>query len=264
MELRNGPLVLSQPHVGTEIPASLAARMTAAACQVSDTDWWVGRLYDFAADIDASVIRARYSRYVIDLNRDPEGKSLYPGQTTTDLCPVDTFDGQPLYQPGNEPNASEISARRRDYFAPYHAALLDALDAARRRHGYAILYDCHSIRSVVPRLFEGALPTFNIGTNSGRSCASVIEAAVATACAAAQGYSVAVNGRFKGGWITRHYGAPEENIHAVQMELAQCAYMDELPPWRYDQKKAARLKIILRVMIDKALNAASALPSRIK
>lgn len=245
-----GPLVLSMPHCGTEIPEDLADRFNALGRGVPDTDWWIDRLYDFGAALDASVVRATLSRYVIDLNRDPSGQSLYPGQATTGLCPAETFDGEPIYRAGAEPDAGEIEARKAAYYNPYHDALRAALDRAKAAHGYALLYDCHSIRSVVPRLFEGRLPVVNIGTNSGQSCAAGLEAAVAGVCAAQTAFSHVVNGRFKGGWITRHYGRPAEKVHALQVELGQVAYMAEAPPWTFDDDKAEALRGLLRPMLE--------------
>jgi N-formylglutamate deformylase len=241
-ERRQGPLLLSMPHPGTIIPDWLAPRLTETGRAVDDTDWWIPELYDFADALDASVVRTTVSRYVIDCNRDPSGTSLYPGQATTELCPMTTFDGEPLYRAGEQPRASEIDERRATYFQPYHAALQGELTRIKAIHGYALLFDCHSIRSVVPRLFEGRLPVFNIGTNSGASCADGIAQAVVRSCAAHDGYDYALNGRFKGGWITRHYGRPTENIHAVQLEMAQLAYMEEARPWRFDPTKAAALR----------------------
>lgn len=256
IERRGGPLLLSMPHPGTVIPDWLAPRLTATGCAIDDTDWWIPELYDFAATLDASVVRTTLSRYVIDCNRDPSGASLYPGQATTELCPVQTFDGDPLYREGEEPSEAEIGERRAKYFQPYHAALEAELARIEAAHGYALLFDCHSIRSIVPRLFEGRLPVFNIGTNSGASCAEGIAQAVVAACAAHDGYDYALNGRFKGGWITRHYGRPAENIHAVQLELAQLAYMEETRPWRFDPAKADAVRPTLRTalagMIDRA------------
>lgn len=254
----DGPLILSMPHVGTILTPEAAARLNETGLAVGDTDWWMDRLYDFADDLAPTVIRARLSRYVIDVNRDPSGISLYPGQATTELCPTTTFDGDPLYRPGMEPDETEIARRRAAYHAPYHAALSAEIARVRDRHGYVLLYDCHSIRSVIPRLFEGTLPTFNIGTNSGASCAPGIEAAVVDACAAA-GPSYAHNGRFKGGFITRHHGRPAEHVHAVQMELAQSAYMLEAPPWTYDEAAAAPTRIILRQVLEAMLKAGSRL-----
>lgn len=245
-EQRQGPLLLSMPHPGTVIPDWLAPRLTKTGRAVDDTDWWIPELYDFAASLDASVVRTTVSRYVIDCNRDPSGASLYPGQATTDLCPIETFDGEPLYQTGEQPSAREIDKRRANYFQPYHAALQAELTRIKANHGYALLFDCHSIRSIVPRLFEGRLPVFNIGTNSGASCADGIAQAVVKACAAHDSYDHALNGRFKGGWITRHYGRPTENIHAVQLEMAQLAYMEEVRPWRFDPAKAAGVRPTLR------------------
>lgn len=241
-ERRSGPLLLSMPHPGTVIPDWLALRLTETGRAIDDTDWWMPELYDFAAALDASMLSTTVSRYVIDCNRDPSGASLYPGQATTELCPVTTFDGEPLYRPGQEPDQADIDQRRATYFQPYHAALEAELARIKAIHGYALLFDCHSIRSIIPRLFPGRLPVFNIGTNSGASCADGIAQAVVAACAAHPHYDYALNGRFKGGWITRRYGRPAENIHAVQLEMAQLAYMEETRPWRFDPFKATALR----------------------
>ncbi|SMF07893.1 formiminoglutamase [Tistlia consotensis] len=234
-----GPVVLGQPHGGTEVPEEIRARLNAVGAGLSDTDWHIGRLYDGLLP-GATVVQARLHRYVIDCNRDPSGASLYPGQATTGLCPVTDFDGRPLWSAGAEPDEAEIARRRDAYHAPYHAALAAQIERVRARHGVCLFFDCHSIRSLVPRLFEGRLPTFNLGTNGGASCAPAVESAVRDAVAAlAEGPGDWVlNGRFKGGWCTRHYGRPEQGLHAVQLELAQRAYMEEVAPWRYDPARA--------------------------
>jgi len=256
--LRRGtsPLILSIPHAGRELSPGLADRLSDAGRSLVDTDWWLERLYGFVAKtFDATVLAANLSRYVIDLNRDPGGVSLYPGQATTELIPTTTFDGEALYKPGLELQSAEIGQRRQAYFAPYHAALTAEISRVRGAHGYALLYDCHSIRSAIPRLFLGTLPVFNLGTNSGVSCASSLESAIADVLesSAAAGFNHIVNGRFKGGWITRHYGRPAENIHAVQMELACRAYMIETPPFDYDDAKAAVLRPIFSEVFDTML-----------
>ena len=219
----SAPLVIGLPHTGTDIPAAIEARMTSSWLARKDADWWVDRLYDFAADMGATLVRTGVSRSVIDVNRDPSGVSLYPGMTTTGLCPTETFDGEPLYRAGQEPDGAEIAERRATWFDPYHAALRSQLDRL-RINGPVVLYDAHSIRSVVPRLFEGELPQFNIGDNDGTTCAPELTRAVETACAVS-GDSLVVNGRFKGGWTTRHYGRPEMGVHAIQMELADRGYI---------------------------------------
>jgi formiminoglutamase len=219
----SAPLVIGLPHTGTDIPAAIEARMTSPWLARKDADWWVDRLYDFAIDMGATLVRTGVSRSVIDVNRDPSGVSLYPGMTTTGLCPTETFDGEPLYRAGQEPDAAEIGERRTIWFDPYHAALQAQLERLRHQ-GPVVLYDAHSIRSVVPRLFEGELPQFNIGDNDGVTCAGDLTQAVEKACAIS-GDSVVVNGRFKGGWTTRHYGRPEMGVHAIQMELADRGYI---------------------------------------
>lgn len=219
----SAPLVIGLPHTGADIPAAIEARMTSPWLARKDADWWVDRLYDFAIDMGATLVRTGVSRSVIDVNRDPSGVSLYPGRTTTGLCPTETFDGEPLYRAGQEPDAAEIAERRTIWFDPYHAALQAQLERLRNQ-GPVVLYDAHSIRSVVPRLFEGELPQFNIGDNGGATCAGELTHAVEKACAFS-GDSVVVNGRFKGGWTTRHYGRPEAGLHAIQMELADRGYI---------------------------------------
>lgn len=244
------PLILSIPHCGRELVPGLADRLTADGRSLIDTDWWLERLYDFGSALDATVLSAKLSRYVIDLNRDPSGASLYPGQATTELVPTTTFDGAPLYRAGAGPGPAEIAERKRLYFEPYHAALAAEIARVKAKHGIVLLYDCHSIRSVIPRLFEGELPIFNLGTNSGASCAPDLEAEIERTLAEASTFSHVINGRFKGGWITRHYGRPTENVHAVQMELACRAYMQEAPPFNYDEAKAVRTRKVLRQVLD--------------
>lgn len=257
VEVREGlsPLVLGMPHVGTMLPPEVAAVLNEAGLAVSDTDWWIDRLYDFTDALAPTVVKARLSRYVVDLNRDPSGASLYPGQATTELCPTTNFDGAPIYREGCAPDAAEIARRRACYFAPFHAALEAAVERAKAMHGYCILYDCHSIRGVIPRLFPGQLPTLNLGTNGGVSLAPAL-ARAAAAAAERSGFDYVVDGRFKGGFITRHYGNPAGNIHALQMELAQRAYMHERAPWTYDQAKATRLATALQQILAALLQAA--------
>jgi N-formylglutamate deformylase len=245
----DSPLLLAQPHGGIEIPESIAARLNALGLARADTDWHIGRLYHDLRS-DASIVSTPVHRYVIDANRDPSDESLYPGQNTTGLCPTTTFDGESIYLDGQQPSADEIAERLRDYHRPYHDALAEQLERIRQKHGYVILYDCHSIRSLVPYLFDGRLPDFNIGTNSGRSCDPAIEQAVHRHCQAASGYDSVVNGRFKGGWTTRHYGQPQKGVHAIQMELAQRRYMLEQAPWSYNDASADKLRAILAGILD--------------
>lgn len=257
--LRRGeqPLLISIPHMGTYIPADIAGRLTPAANLLADTDWHLGQLYDFAAAMGATILQANYSRYVIDLNRPPGDESLYPGQATTSLCPTETFPGEPVYQEGKVPAKEEIAARLSAYWRPYHDQLQAELTRLRALHGAVLLWDAHSIASRLPRLFDGKLPDFNIGTNEGRSCAVAVQDAIGRAAAAAAGsrYTSVVNGRFKGGYITRHYGQPQDNIHAVQLEMCQSTYMDETPPFDYRPDLAQDAALVIRAVMDAALEA---------
>ncbi len=239
----DSPIVLGLPHTGTFVPDDINATLNARGKELADTDWHIHRLYDGLLP-GATTVRATFHRYVIDANRDPSGASLYPGQNTTGLVPMTDFDGEDIWQ--TEPVAAEIERRRVAYHAPYHEALQAELDRVRARHGVAILYDCHSIRSDIPFLFDGILPDFNIGTDMGRTCDPQIEAATVAVCAAAT-HSHVLNGRFKGGWTTRHYGQPATGIHAIQMEHAQSTYLtEEAAPWTYDETKSRTLRIHLQ------------------
>lgn len=255
----SSPLIISFPHSGTELTEGLCERLTERAVGVPDTDWHVPQLYDFATHLDASRIHAKYSRYVIDMNRDPSGASLYPGQATTDLVPTELFDGAPIYRDGQAPSDAEIEDRRQQYHQPYHEALTELIATGKARHGYAVLWDAHSIASVVPRLFKGQLPDLNLGTNGGTTCAPGVQERAIKSMSAQPHYKTIANGRFKGGWITRNYGDPDNNIHALQMEIAQTAYMLESPPWTFDEDKAAQLRPVLKSMIEAALDAAKTL-----
>lgn len=209
VEQRDAPLILSLPHTGIDIPSQYREGLVSLDLARKDADWWIDKLYTFARDLGATFVHTAISRTVIDVNRDPSGTSLYPGQATTELCPTTTFDGEPFYRSGRAPDAAAVAERRKLYFEPYHAALAREIVRLRKRHERIVLYDCHSIRSVIPRLFEGTLPNFNIGTNAGASCASQLTTAVETACRSDQFTSV-VNGRFKAGWITRSFGAARQ------------------------------------------------------
>ena len=249
------PLLISMPHVGTYIPPSLSARMVDEALYVADTDWHLETLYDFADELGASVIIATHSRYVIDLNRPADGTSLYPGQSVTGLCPIDMFDGAQIYLPGEAPDKNEVAERREDVWQPYHDKLSAELTRIKAEHGVAGLWDAHSIRSVLPRFFEGKLPDLNFGTADGRSCdEKMAHAILEIAQAAAQdGFTHILNGRFKGGYITRHYGNPSDNIHAIQLEMAQSCYMQEALPFGYIPSAAARVQPYVRKMIEAML-----------
>lgn len=258
----DAPLLVSLPHDGTALPEAIAARMTDAGRWVPDTDWHVGKLYAFARDLGASLIMPHWSRYVADLNRDPEGHALYPGRAETALVPAVTFAGEPIYAHGQEPGDGEIARRKEMYWQPYHGALAGELERMRERHRRVVLWDGHSIRSRVPMFFDGQLPDFNLGTANGTSCASALQDALtevlgAQAPGGEDRYSHIVNGRFKGGYITRHYGQPEAGIDAVQLELAQCTYMDE-ESFEYQPVRAEPVQDVIRALLQICLDYAVA------
>jgi len=252
------PLLVSMPHCGTHLPPALRSRLTAAAQVLPDTDWHVDRLYDFAAGLGAGILRATHSRYVIDLNRPPDDRPLYPGASNTELVPTTLFNEGPVYRPGAAPDGAEIAERLARYWRPYHERLAAELAALRDRFGVALLFDAHSIRSVVPRFFPGRLPDLNLGTGDGRSAAADLTASLVEAVSETEVYSAILNGRFKGGYITRTYGKPAEGIHAVQLELSQVAYMEEDPPYAFRDDKAAAIRPILRHLLQAMLDWAAA------
>ncbi len=250
------PLLLSMPHPGTVLPVEVAAALTERGRMLEDTDWHMRELYSFAEQRwKPSVIEAQFSRYVIDLNRDPSGASLYPGQATTELVPMSTFDGAPIWK--MVPDAAEIERRRQLYFRPYHEAIAAEIARIKATHGFCLLYDCHSIKSVIPRLFSGTLPMMNLGTNSGASAAPAVQSAAEQAMHDS-GLPHVSNGRFKGGWITRHYGQPQARVHALQMEIGLNGYLaSESPPWLFSESVAKPLQAALSHVIEAALQAAS-------
>lgn len=257
----DAPLIIAFPHVGTDL-GDVAGCFRSEWLARRDADWWVDDLYAFAGAMGATLIRTAVSRSVIDLNRDPGGASLYPGMTTTELCPTTTFDGDPLYR-GDPPDAAEIARRRARWFDPYHAALTAEIARLRARHDRVVLYDAHSIRSHVPRLFDGPLPQLNVGTNGGTTCAPALSDAVMAVCADS-GFSHVLDGRFRGGWTTRHYGRPDSGVHAIQMELAMRGYLiepDRVAPETWpppiDRDRAARLVPTLRAVLDACLSFAA-------
>lgn len=255
-ELHRGdaPLLISLPHDGSTIPDPIAGCMTDAARRSPDTDWHVGRLYDFAREIGASVLKPSCSRYVIDLNRPSDGHALYPGRSETGLVPTIQFDGTPIYADGKAPTAGDIAARVATYWQPYHCALREELDRLRAAHGRVVLWEGHSIRAEVPMLFEGRLPDFNLGTNGGASCGRDLRERLGAVLAGQEAYTHVVDGRFKGGYITRHYGQPGEGVDAVQLELVQDTYMDEAR-FDYLPERAARVQPLIRALLETCVNS---------
>ena len=248
------PLLVSVPHAGTALPPALRERLVPRAAAVEDTDWHLDRLYDFVRELGASLIVPHYSRYVIDLNRPRENTPMYPGANNTGLCPTRFFTGDALYRDDAEPDAAEIADRVEQYWLPYHDALAVELARLKVSHGHAVLFDAHSIKSELPWLFEGRLPHLNLGTAAGASCAPTLTAALASVLGAQQRYSHVIDGRFKGGYITRRYGRPADGVHAVQLEMCWRCYVDEATPAQWDGPRAAELTPLLQGLVRAMLD----------
>jgi N-formylglutamate deformylase len=261
LERGDAPLLISIPHLGRQIPDAMRHLYTDVALTVADTDWHLDQLYAWARELGATLLAGRLSRYVIDLNRPPNDESLYPGQTTTGLCPAETFRGEAVYRDGATPDAAQKSERVKAYWQPYHDALRTELARLRALHPNVLLWEAHSIASVLPRLFEGKLPDLNLGTQDGRTAAPAALEAVLTA-AAQSDYTFVANGRFKGGYITRNLGAPAEGIHAIQLEMCQSTYMSETFPFDYEPRLASAVQPVLRSMVGGALDAVIGLGRR--
>lgn len=260
-EVKQGssPVIIGLPHTGTNVPDDIWARLNDNGRILADTDWHIHKLYDGLLE-NATTVRATFHRYCIDANRDPEGVSLYPGQNTTTLIPTTDFDGLAIWKEGEEPNSDDIQDRLSRFHKPYHDAFAAEIERVKNIHGIAIVYDCHSIRSHIPFLFEGTLPDFNIGTDMGKTCAAEIEAIAVDVTSKASGYSSILNGRFKGGWTTRYYGQPQNRVHAIQMELAQKTHLtSESLPFAYDEAKAERLRIHLKTLLQRIEDVAAKL-----
>jgi N-formylglutamate amidohydrolase len=251
------PVLIDIPHCGTYVPPEIARGLTPAGLRLLDTDWHVEKLYAFAPRLGAGLFHATHSRYVADLNRDPDDKPLYPGASNTEVCPLRTFHDADIWRPGHAPNAAGVKRRVATYWRPYHAQLAAEIAAVKARHGYCIVLDGHSIFSEVPRFFAGRLPDFNLGTVDGQSCAAALQSRAASVLAGASGFTQVVNGRFKGGYITRHYGRPAEAVHALQLEMAMSAYLDERAPERYEPVRAGRLIGVLERLVAALLEWSS-------
>jgi N-formylglutamate deformylase len=249
----SAPLLVSLPHVGTEIPEALRERLVPRALAVEDTDWHLERLYGFAREIGASVLVPRHSRYVVDLNRPPGNAPMYPGVNNTELCPTRFFSGEPLYREGHAPGTAEIALRVERYWRPYHDALAGELRRVKRAHGHVVLWDGHSIQSTLPWLFEGRLPDLNLGTANGASCAPGLRERLMGVLDAQAEFSHVTDGRFKGGYITREYGRPEAGVHAVQLEMCWSCYMAEAAPYELEQLRSERLAPLLRQLLETTL-----------
>jgi len=236
------------PHNGVEIPEAISKNMTKVATNVVDTDWFMDKLYSFAVDKGCGIINPNFSRYVIDLNRDPDEKELYPGADNTNLCPTSQFDYSSIYFEDGKPSKSEIAHRVDAYWSPYHQCITQELNRLRKKFGMAFLFDAHSIASNVPRFFDGKLTDFNFGTNAEKSCSNYVLSDIQEKVNL-EPFSSVYNGRFKGGYITRHYGDPENNIHTLQLELSQSTYLNETSKL-WDDAKAAKVVPKLNNLID--------------
>ena len=247
------PLIVSVPHAGTYLPPTIAKLLTPEGLGVPDTDWHVDKLYDFVPALGGTLMVATHSRIVADLNRDPAGDVLYAGASNTELCPTSTFFDEPIYRAGLAPDSTEIAMRIEQYWNPYHRQLLAEIARLKAQHGYCILLDGHSIVSEVPRFFPGRLADLNLGSADGKSCAPALAQSAFQCLSQADGFTAVHNGRFKGGYITRHYGDPANDVHALQLEMALRCFLDEAEPEHYDVTRAAPLKAVLKTLVEQLL-----------
>lgn len=249
------PLLVSVPHAGTFVPESIAQRFSLAGSELVDTDWNVDKLYGFVRELGASLLTANYSRYVVDLNRAADSAALYPGAATSPVCATQTFDGKPIYIPGGEPTEAEIRSRVQQYWQPYHQKIADELAQLRATHGYALLWDGHSIASEIPALFPGVLPEFNFGTRDDASCPRNVAEQLLNVVASDGRFGAVLNGRFKGGYITMNYGRPAQGVYAVQLELSQRVYMDEGKGTGWDPQRAESASAIISQLLMRFLKS---------
>jgi N-formylglutamate amidohydrolase len=251
LEPGNAPLIVNVPHAGVFIPQDIAVTLTPQALRVPDTDWHVDRLYrDLASVRGITMMCATHSRIVVDLNRDPSGAALYPGASNTEICPTTTFHDEAHYLEGLSPDATAIAKRVGVYWQPYHTTLAEQIDRVLAAHGYCLLLDAHSIASVVPRFFAGCLSDLNLGTADGQSAAAEVAQEAFSVLENARGFTAVHNGRFKGGYITRHYGQPERGVHALQLEISQACYLDESNPVEFPADRAQALQSVLARLLD--------------
>ncbi|MFM2485654.1 N-formylglutamate deformylase [Celerinatantimonas yamalensis] len=254
-EQGDSPLLISMPHVGTALSDEVAAKLTQEGAKLPDTDWHLPRLYEAVHSLRPSLIMANYSRYVVDLNRPSDDQPLYQGNSTG-VFPQTLFSGDPLF---SQPvSVAQQQWALRHIWQPYHQQIKAELARLKAKYGYALLFDAHSIRSQIPFLFEGKLPDLNLGTNQGQSCDQRLIEALTPVCQSSA-YTWVVNGRFKGGYITRHFGQPEQQIHAVQLEMAQNVYMQEQLPFDYLPDQAAQIQPLLLALLRAYLEHAEQL-----
>ena len=248
------PILLSVPHCGTNFPKDIADQYKPALIDApDDTDWFADQLYDFAADMGMTMIAARYSRWVIDLNRDPQSKPLYTdGRIITGLCPTTNFIDEPIYRDNrNEIEPAEIQRRIGQYFNPYHNKIQELLTDLKSRHGKVLLWDCHSIRQLVSTIQKEKFPDLILGDVDGTSASpGLIETVLGVLDHST--YSVRHNHPFKGGYITRHFGKPAEHQHALQLEMTKVNYMDD-GEVRYDKVRAGVIQDVLKKVFEKLI-----------
>lgn len=249
------PILLSVPHCGTEFPTELTDQFKPDLRSApDDTDWFVHQLYDFAPQMGITLIHATYSRWVIDLNRDPESKPLYAdGRIITAICPATNFFGEKLYKDERtEVAGNEVARRLQAYYWPYHQQVQVLLDGLKQKHGRVLLWDCHSIRQHVPTIHREKFPDLILGDVDGTSASpGLIEETLSILDHS--GYCVSHNHPFKGGYITRHFGQPSVEQHALQLEMTKVNYMDDQEQ-SYNRARAERMRSLLKKVFERLID----------